>query len=55
MLQNDPPLSEAEIAHIRALVEPRLQSIKDGTAKLYELDEVFDEIEAELFGDPDAR
>ncbi|MEI9905963.1 MAG: hypothetical protein WDN06_20190 [Asticcacaulis sp.] len=54
-LPNDPPLSGAEVAHIRALIEPRLQAIKDGTAKLFELDEVFDEIDAEFFGDSPSR
>ena len=49
-IPNDPPLSEAEIAHIRAVVGPQLEAYRAGKLELLDVEEVFDELEKELFG-----
>lgn len=49
-VSTEPLLSEAEAAHIRIVIEPRLKSLRDGTAELLDFDQAFDEIEADVFG-----
>ena len=43
--------SEEQIAHIRAVVGPRMAAYKAGTLDVVDFDTAFDEIEAEFFGD----
>ncbi len=42
-------MTPEEIEKIREIVKPRFEAVQNGTAKLYDVDEVFDEIESELF------